>query len=88
MWKLPSSPASAISHNSSRPDDRRAGSDNRSSTVTARTTGAGATQRCGSDQPARAIAGKSITERLCVFRLDETEHHKIELAATQGFAAC
>jgi len=29
-----------------------------------------------------------IKERLCVFRLDETEHHKIELAATQGFAAC
>jgi len=37
----------------------------------------------GSDQPAWAIAGKSITERLCVFRLDETEHHKVELAATQ-----
>jgi len=35
-----------------------------------------------------AIAGKSITERLCVFRLDEAEHHKIELAAAQGFAAC
>jgi len=35
-----------------------------------------------------AIAGKSITERLCVLRLDEAEHHKIELAAAQGFAAC
>jgi len=37
----------AASHNSSCPEHRRKGSDSRSSTATAPTTGAGATQRCG-----------------------------------------